>query len=332
MSSKNIASPTEAISGAVEDVRKVKDDSNSQAPVTPEPGMTPDAVVRGFVYAAARITLSGSTPAYAAPSQYLTAKAAQTWQTKPSSVVILSDQFRMLISGAIGSVFFPAFARIRDRGEPLGPAYLRVCAGYSAIIWPGMAGLALTAQPIVHLLYGPIWMRSAPLLTLISLTEILLISLPLVSDLPILLGRIGKLQFLNILDTVMSISLLAAGCRWGVEGAAASRLVYGVASLILYARFMHQLVQFDAWGLIAIYARSAAATIAAIVPMALVYGLWMGPETITLPVMFGATLAGIGLWFATLVALAHPALDDLLGLASALPFLRGFCARLMPVR
>ena len=82
-------------SGAVEDVRKVKDDSNSQAPVTPEPGMTPDAVVRGFVQAAARITLSGSTPAYAAPSQYLTAKAAQTWQTKPSSVVILSDQFRI---------------------------------------------------------------------------------------------------------------------------------------------------------------------------------------------------------------------------------------------
>lgn len=81
-------------SGAVQDVRKVKDDSN-QAPVTPEPGMTPDAVVRGFVYAAARITLSGTTPAYAAPSQYLTAKAAQTWQTKPASVVILSDQFRI---------------------------------------------------------------------------------------------------------------------------------------------------------------------------------------------------------------------------------------------
>ena len=82
-------------SGAVQDVRKVKDESNQQAPVTPDPGMTPDAVVRGFIYAAARITLSGTTPAYAAPSQYLTAKAAQTWQTKPSSVVVLSDQFRI---------------------------------------------------------------------------------------------------------------------------------------------------------------------------------------------------------------------------------------------
>lgn len=82
-------------SGAVQDVRKVNDESNQQAPVTPDPGMTPDAVVRGFVYAAARITLSGTTPAYAAPLQYLTAKAAQAWQGKPSSVVVLSDQFRI---------------------------------------------------------------------------------------------------------------------------------------------------------------------------------------------------------------------------------------------
>lgn len=82
-------------SGAVQNVRKVTDQSNQQAPVTPEAGMTPEAVVRGFVFAAARITLSGSTPAYAAPSQYLTQKAAQTWQTKPSSVVILPDQFRV---------------------------------------------------------------------------------------------------------------------------------------------------------------------------------------------------------------------------------------------
>src|SRR5690606_24118817 len=41
--------------------------------------------------------------------------------------VSLTEQVRMLIGGAIGGVFFPAFARIRERGEPLGPAYLRVC-------------------------------------------------------------------------------------------------------------------------------------------------------------------------------------------------------------
>jgi O-antigen/teichoic acid export membrane protein len=79
-----------------------------------------------------------------------------------SRAVSLSDQFRMLISGAIGSVFYPAFARIRDRGDPLGPAYLRVVAGYTAVIWPGMTGLALCAEPIVRLLYGSNWLGVAP--------------------------------------------------------------------------------------------------------------------------------------------------------------------------
>ncbi|MDE2406038.1 MAG: oligosaccharide flippase family protein [Sphingomonadales bacterium] len=244
-----------------------------------------------------------------------------------SRATSLSDQFRMLISGAIGSVFYPAFARIRDRGDALGPAYLRVCAGYSAIIWPGMAGLALAATPVVRTLYGPVWQESGSLLTMISLTEILLIALPMVSDLPILLGRIGTMQVLSAIDAMMSISLLAAGCHWGVEGAAASRLVYGVGSLVLYGRFMHGLIRFDAVALAGIYARSAAASLAAIAPLAAVYALWMSPATITLPVLVAAVAAGVACWFATLLLLRHPAVDDMLGLLASLPF-----ARRLPLR
>ncbi len=83
-------------SGPVHDVRKVSDQISQQAPATPDPGMTPDAIVRGFIYAAARISLAGPAgSAYAAPRQYLTAKAGQVWQARPSSVIILPDQFRI---------------------------------------------------------------------------------------------------------------------------------------------------------------------------------------------------------------------------------------------
>jgi O-antigen/teichoic acid export membrane protein len=241
-----------------------------------------------------------------------------------SRAVSLSDQFRTLISGAIGSVFYPAFARIRDRGEPLGPAYLRVCAGYSAVIWPGMAGLALAAEPIVRLLYGEAWIKTAPLLSMISLTEIMLISLPLVSDLPILLGKLNRLLAYNIIDTLLSITLLALGCLWGVEGAAASRLVYGALWLLIYVRFMHGLVRFDVPALLGIYARSAAATLAAILPLALCYLFWAPPSELGFGPLLGATAAGGLAWLATLALLRHPALHDLLGLAASLPVGRRF--------
>ena len=232
-----------------------------------------------------------------------------------SRAVSLSDQFRMLISGAIGSVFFPAFARIRDRGEPLGPAYLRVVAGYTAVIWPGMAGLSFAAEPIVRLLYGPRWMGVAPLLSMISLTEIFLVALPLHTDLPILLGRLNRLLAFNVVDTVMSITLLAAGCVRGVEGAAASRIVYGACWVLLYARFLQRLVGFDVPGLLRIYLKSGVAAAGALAPLALTYIFWVGPAEIKMPLLLTCVSLGVAMWFALLWALRHPAFEDIIALA-----------------
>ncbi|MDE1918468.1 MAG: oligosaccharide flippase family protein [Sphingomonadales bacterium] len=232
-----------------------------------------------------------------------------------SRAVSLSDQFRMLISGAIGSVFYPAFARIRDRGEPLGPAYLRVVAGYTAVIWPGMTGLALCARPIVHLLYGDKWMAVAPLLSLIALTELFLVAMPLHTDLPILLGKLNRLLLFNAVDMMMSVLLLASFCRWGLEGAAASRLVYGVGWVMLYARFLHGVIGFDIRRLLTIYAKSALATLAAVAPLCMVYLFWIPPSLITLPVLIPAVGCGVALWLAMLMLARHPAFGDLTGLA-----------------
>ncbi|QGN56292.1 oligosaccharide flippase family protein [Novosphingobium sp. Gsoil 351] len=232
-----------------------------------------------------------------------------------SRAAALADQFRVLISGAIGSVFFPAFARIRDRGEPLGPAYLRVCAGYSAVIWPGMAGLALAAEPLVRLLYGPAWAGVAPLLTLIAIAEMLIIALPLHIDMPILMGRMDRLLAFNIADTVLSIALLAAGSYWGVLGAAASRVVYAAAWIALYGRFLHEVVRFDVRALLSTYLKSALGTLAALAPMAATYRYWQSPATIDLATLLLCALAGVACWSVTLAVTSHPAFAELLELA-----------------
>ena len=72
--------------------------------------------------------------------------------------------------------------------------------------------------------------------------------------------------------------------------------------------------------MIAIYLRSAAVTIAALAPMALVYLFWASPASITLPTLMAAVSAGVALWLATLVLVRHPALDDLLTVVAHLPY------------
>jgi len=236
-----------------------------------------------------------------------------------SRATSLAEQFRTLIAGAIGGVFYPAFARIRDRGEPLGPPYLRVCAGYSAVVWPGMAGLALAAEPLVRLLYGPTWIGTAPLLTVIALNSALMISLPLVTELPILTGRLNRLLALNMVETIASIGLLVAGSLWGgAWGAALSRLAYGCLFMAMYLGFMADMLCFRLRDWLIIQAKTVAVTAATLAPLMAIYLLWQPPAQAGLPALIVAAVLGGGAWIVSLVAVRHPALDDLCGLAAPL--------------
>ena len=225
----------------------------------------------------------------------------------------LSDQFRMLIAGAVGQVFFPAFARIRDRGEPLGPAYLRVVAGYTAVLWPGMAGLALGAPVVVRLLYGPAWAGAATVLALVALLEVVLCALPLHCDLPVLTGHTRRLFGRNAIDTAASVTLLAIGCHWGLAGAAASRLVYAPVWLALYAGLMDEVVGFDRGALMRIYGKSLIVTLAALAPLAL--AMAGGGAEIGAPLFLASAALGVAGWLAALRLCDHPAQADISALA-----------------
>ncbi len=243
-----------------------------------------------------------------------------------SRATSLAEQFRMLVAGAIGQVFYPTFARIRDSGKPLGPAYLRVCAGYSVLILPGMAILGLASYPIVMLLYGEEWIGTAPLLSLIAVQSGLMICLPMVTELPILTGHINRLIAYNIVDTVISIALLAAGAMLGGEmGAAASRVVYALCFFALYMRFISGVVGFAVRDWLAVMGKSLAVTFATSLPLLFAFAFWVSPSEMTpLQLVLCCTAGGV-LWLAALFMIRHPALDDMLNtglpiLNRALPF------------
>jgi len=231
----------------------------------------------------------------------------------------LAGQLVTLLTGAVGAVFYPAFARMRDRGEALAPPFLRVAAGFTVIAWPGMAFLAAAALPIVLLLYGATWAEVAPLLTLIALSEMFLCALPLQGELPILLGRMKLLVIVEAVETAISILLLvAAGLLWGLEAAAASRLVYGVVWWIIYALMMRSLLGFSWRALFDVYARSLAVTLAAVAPLLAVYAGVVGPEAISFLWLTAAAAAGGLAWLGALFMVRHPARHEVSGFVEVL--------------
>lgn len=226
----------------------------------------------------------------------------------------LAGQLVVLVAGAVGGVFYPAFARMRDRGEAYAPAYYKVVGCFTAIVWPTMAGLAMGAEPLVRAIYGEKWVEVAPLLRAIALSEFFFVMLPLHVELPILAGRIKSLIALNLLETAAAVSILAAACVYGVEAAALSRILYGAAWFAIYARFLHRIIGFS-WGpLIRLYLLSGIAAVAAIVPLGLMYQFWVPAEEMN----FGQLVLGSGLgvvvWLAVMRLTRHPALSEILAI------------------
>jgi len=235
-----------------------------------------------------------------------------------SRAVSLSGQLRLLVSGAIGGVFFPAFARMRDRGEPFAPAYLRVVSAYSVTTWPAMAFLTAASVPVVALLYGPVWSGVAPLLMLVALSEIAFTALPLHMDVPIVLGRMRTLLMLNLLDTAISVVLLVVAAMVSIEWAAASRIGYGVLWYAVYAGFMHRLIGFAWRAMVTVYLQSLACTLATVAPLLIAYALWTTPATIGFAALAMLALTGCLCWAAALFIVRHPARLEFLDMAGAL--------------
>jgi O-antigen/teichoic acid export membrane protein len=232
-----------------------------------------------------------------------------------SRAISLADQLRFLLAGAIGSVFYPAFARLRDRGEDLAPPYLKVVAAYSAIMWPAMLFLGLASLPVVLLLFGPTWEGVAPLLLLIAVSELALAGIPLQMELPILLGKMRLLLALNIIDTAVSVATLLIGALWSLEAAAASRILYTAIWWVIYAGLLHRLIGLKWAALFDIYWRSMAVALAAIAPLLEACLSWGGVSGVPLPWLAVSVPAGALCWLAALFLVRHPARHEIAAFA-----------------
>lgn len=223
----------------------------------------------------------------------------------------LALQLRMLVAGAVTGVFYPAFRRVRDAGEPLGPPYLRVVAAYTGITWPAMAGIATLAQPLIMALYGERWLAAAPLLLWVALAQLCYVSLPLNADLPLLLGRKRELIHRNIVETVLSVGLIIVSAPFGLAWVAVSRFVHGLVWMVIYAPFMRTMLDFGWRDLARIYGQSLLATMAAVAPLLASYALWAGPDRCSLGQAALMVATGIGCWLLVLRLVRHPLLGEI---------------------
>ncbi|MXO65205.1 oligosaccharide flippase family protein [Altericroceibacterium endophyticum] len=223
----------------------------------------------------------------------------------------LALQFRLLVGGPIGAVFYPSLARARDRGENLGDRYIALTAALCAVTWAAMAGLAVAAEPLILIVYGDIWRETAPVLFWIALSQIFFIAIPMQIEVAYLMGGWKKIIWLTLAETIISLLLLAIFARYGLVWAAMSRMLHGVIWWMLHAFFIRRLVGFSWRSLLTVYAKTALAALVAVVPLLAGYRFWMAPADMTLIPLIALSCGGVVLWALALHFVRHPSAADL---------------------
>jgi len=224
---------------------------------------------------------------------------------------------RVILAG-VSAVALPAFSQqVRD-GQAPKASYLKVLGLVTAAQWPALITLILLAEPIVRFLLGAQWYGVVRVLQILA--GALFFSFPIVLQYPTLvaLGAIRIVPLTILVQSVVSIGVLALAAPFGLEALALSTFVIiPLGSLVSLAVVRHFL-KFDWLELAATTARSAVATLTcAIGPLAMMLTA-DGLKALSIPLaMVAGALAGIG-WIAGLWLTNHPLLHEIMWLGAKL--------------
>ncbi len=215
---------------------------------------------------------------------------------------LLWDNLHMVIA----RIVFVDFAERQRRGLPLRDTYLRIVAMVTGLLWPAFTGLAILAGPLIQTIYGPAWIAAATPLSMLALAGLVLTAITMTGEVFVVTGETARQVRFEAKRTVFGLVIFTAGCTFGLNPAAASRIIEAAAALLFAKEDLKRMTGTVTADYPRIYGQSTALTLAACTPTATVM-LWHGWSSATpLPIILASIAVGVLCWTVTLWRLRHP--------------------------
>lgn len=140
-------------------------------------------------------------------------------------------------------VAYPILAKMKDSNDALKNSYLKILDFISYCNMPLLAGLFITADSVVPLIYGPGWGTTVELIKIFVFVSIFsCLSHPLFT-LAFSKGKPNLLFYLNLVTLIVKIPLVYwMGNTWGVMGIAIAFLLATAVNLIANFLLVHYLI------------------------------------------------------------------------------------------
>lgn len=152
------------------------------------------------------------------------------------------------MTGPMVQVLFPGLAAVKDDRARLASSYKRVQSLIFALCAPASIGLALVAEPFVHVLLGEKWMPIVPIIQILA-TVLALENLAVAAGpLAMAQGRTRDLFHRDIVNFALRVPAITAGLFFfGLAGVLAARAFATVCSTLLYMRLVRKVVGVSVW-------------------------------------------------------------------------------------
>ena len=215
---------------------------------------------------------------------------------------LLWDNLHMVIA----RIVFVDFAERQRRGLPLRETYLRIVAMVTGLLWPAFAGLAILAGPIISLVYGPVWTAAAIPLSMLAIAGLVLTAITMTGEVFLVAGETARQVRFELKRTVFGVVVFAAGCSFGLNAAAAARIIEAVGALFLAKEDLKRMTGTVTADYPRIYGQSAALTVGACLPTFLVMAGHGWDFATPVPAIIGSVGAGVVCWGVLLWRFGHP--------------------------
>jgi teichuronic acid exporter len=183
------------------------------------------------------------------------------------------------LTGILSRVALPIFSAAADDKERLRRGVRYALRGMMLINAPMMLGVMATAEPLVHILFGPKWLPAVPILQVLCLGSIMW---PLhVINLNVLTAQGHSHLFfrLEVIKKLLGTVLLIGGTAYGVMGIAWSQVIFGFLAFVINAHYTRIHIAYGAWQQVMDFLPSL---LLSAVMAAMVY--WLG-ENLALPIV-----------------------------------------------
>ena len=154
----------------------------------------------------------------------------------------LADLIGPILFKAISTISLPYFVKTHQAGQSLAELNQRGTLLLAIITVPIYAVLAILAQPLVLLLYGPAWTSSAPLLQILCVAAIIRTPVMLSGQVLTAMGEVRRVFVLDGYALIAKIGLIIVTAPYGLEAVAWSYCVSTWFATWQRMRVMRQLL------------------------------------------------------------------------------------------